>query len=890
MNDRPRRPPREVIPPRDEVERELAFHIEMRTRDLVARGMDPDVARRAAIAPFGALDHMQHQLRDLARNRDARARRAELLSSVRQDIVVAARALRRQPAFTALATVILGLGVGVTVAILSLARETLFTPPPHVRDAARLVRINRVGPLGATVHHAYPDFAFFDSAQTAFTSVTAYAPDAAAAMVRTTADAEPVSVHFASADFFATLGVPLAHGRAFTGDEDRDGAAGVAVLTRGVAERQFGDASRAVGRAIVLNGSVFTVVGVLPPEFRGGSLEDASADLWLPLRARPLITGRSSRDFERIPGTFHGFLVVVGRMKPGVSVAGAAQDVAAMAARLGVVSSDTIARFGVSAPYSLDPRTREALVRLLRLFGVAAVMVLLIACSNLSNLLLARGAARSKELVVRAALGAGRFRLVRHLVTESLLLAVAGAIVGTLAAIWTARLVETALPSAAGGAGGLDVPMFLSALGVAVGAAVLSSAAAGSQALRFDTVSAFRSATAERAASARLRSALVVAQVALSFGLLVGAGLFVRTLYGVRSMPLGYDVRNQLTAFVDLRAAGYADSAGALFFDRLADRLGALPGVQSAGLALSLPLRGGRRVGSLLVEGIDPPAGRDFFDVDVNPVTPGFFATLGTAMVAGRDFAKSDDGRAPGVVIVNESLARRFWPGQDAVGRQVRRGANAPWLTVVGVVRDARYAAATLEPVPTVFEPFAQNYNARMRVVLRTTGDPLAALNPLRRVVDELDPRIIVRDPLTLAAAYARTTERFARNARLATILGALAVVLSAAGLYAVMSFLATRRRREIGVRMALGARPATVMRAMARDGLVLTAIGVLLGTAIAVVGGRLLTSFLFGVKPFDAVAFAAALAVLAGAALAASVVPARRASRVDPMTALRTD
>ena len=890
MTNGPRRPPREVIPPRDEVERELDFHIEMRTRDLVASGMDPETARRTAIARLGELDPMRRQLRDLARDRDERARRREVFASLRQDIVVAARALRRQPAFTALATVILGLGVGITVAILSLARETLFTPPPLVRDAGMLIRINRVSPQGTTVFHSYPDFAWFDSAQSAFASLTAYAPDAAVAMLRASGDAEPVAVHFAAADLFSTLGVRLEHGRAFTADEDRDGAAAVAVVSHAVAERQFGESRRAVGSAISLNGSLFTVVGVLPQRFRGGSLEDASADVWLPLWARPVITGRTRRDFQRIPGTFHGFLTVVGRMKPVMSVAGAAQDVSAMASRLKVASGDTVTTFTVSAPFSLDPRTREALVRLLRLFGVAAVMVLLIACSNLSNLFLARGAARSQELVVRAALGAGRFRLVRHLLTESLLLAVTGSVIGALAATWTTRLIGSALPSSFGSAGRLDVPMFLFALGVAAGAAVLASLAAGSQALRFNAVSAFRSGTADRAGSARLRSALVVAQVALSFGLLVGAGLFVRTLYGVRSTPLGYETRNLLTTFIDLRAAGYADTAGALFFNRLLERTRALPGVRSAALALNLPLRGGRRVGSVQVEGIDPPPGQESFDVDVNPVTPGHFATLGTALVAGRDFEASDDDRAPGVAIVNESMARRFWPGQSVVGKRVRRGERAPWLTVVGLVRDARYAAATQEPVPTLFEPFAQSYNARMRLVLRTTSDPLSALRPLRDVVGELDPRIVVRDPLPLATAYERATERFVRNARLVTMLGALAVLLSAAGLYAVISYLAMRRRREIGVRMALGARPATVVRAITRDGLVLTGIGMVIGTVIAVAGGRLLTSFLFGVQPFDVLAFAGAAVVLVGAALAASIVPARRASRVDPMNALRTD
>jgi predicted permease len=890
MNERERRPPREVIPPKDEVDREIAFHIEMRTRDLVARGMDPDAARRNAIARFGGLDRMERELRDLARNRDARARRMEALWSFRQDIVVAARALRKQPAFTALATLILGVGVGVTVSILSLAKDTLFTPPPLVRNAVQLVRINRVGAQGGTVSNAYPDFAFFDSARTAFTTLTSYAPDAAVAMLRTTGDAEPVAVHFATADFFPTLGVRLEQGRTFAADEDAEGAARVAVVSHNVAELQFGDAGRAVGGSILLNGNPFTIVGVLPQRFRGASLEDANADVWLPLWARPFITGRTRQDFVRTPGSFHGFLIVIGRMKPSISFAAAEQDVASMAARLTQATGDTTARFVLSAPFSLDPRTREALVRMLRLFGVAALMVLLIACSNLSNLFLARGAARSRELVVRAALGAGRFRLVRHVLTESVLLAVTGALFGAVAAIWTTRLVGALLPSSLGAAGRLDVKLLLAALAVAGAAAMLASLAAGSQALRFEAASALRAGTADRAGSTRIRSALVVAQVAFSFALLAGAGLFVRTLYGVRSMPLGYELRNQLTAFVDLRAAGYADSAGALFFDRLLERAGTIPGVRSAALALTLPLASGRRIGSLHVEGLAPPAGQPSFDVDVNPVTPGFFATLGTPLVAGRDFAPSDDARAPGVVIVNEAMARRFWPNEDALGKHVRRGEKEPWLTVVGVVRDARYVSATQEAVPTLFRPFAQNSGSRMRLLLHTTGDPAAALPPLRRVVNELDPRVIVRNPATLETTYERATERFVRNARLVTVLGVLALVLSVAGLYAVMSYLAMHRQREFGVRMALGARPGTVLRALTREGLFLTTGGVALGMIIAVASGRLVSGFLFGVKPVDGVAFVAALVVLTSAALAASIVPARRASKIDPMSALRAD
>jgi predicted permease len=513
-------------------------------------------------------------------------------------------------------------------------------------------------------------------------------------------------------------------------------------------------------------------------------------------------------------------------------------------------------------------------------------------CANLANLLLARATTREREIAVRLALGASRPQLIRQLLAESIISALIGASLGAVAAVWSADLVARALPLPIAIDPSPDLRVAAFAIGLGVVTGIAFGLVPALYAVRLDLVRGMKigPGTSGERARARVRSGLVVAQVALSFVLLVGGALFVRSLQRVTAVPIGFDTHRTLVMSLDLRPRGYTPERGRQLYDALLGRLRAAPGVASASMAAIVPLSGSRRAGSLEVEGAAPPADGRTYNIDTNVVTPGWFATLGIPLLGGRDFSPQDATGSPPFVIVNDAFVRRFWPDGRGVGRRLRRGPNEPWMEVVGVVGDIRFVSVGTPAVPMFFQPAAQRFDPRMKVFLRARGDDPSLGAMARAAVRGLDPAVSIPAIDRLDALYARSIGQYSLVAALVGGLGALALLLAAIGLYGVLSFIVAQETRNIGIRMALGARAEHVVRGVAAGGTRLVAIGVAIGVVAGLAVTRLASKFLFEVSPADPVSFLAAGLVLLIAALLASYVPARRATRVDPVTALRAE
>jgi predicted permease len=631
---------------------------------------------------------------------------------------------------------------------------------------------------------------------------------------------------------------------------------------------------------------------VLPPEYRGAAIDDAPVDVYVPMWTRMDLLSRPIEDFVLTPQHRHSFMTVLGRLKPGVTTAQADANLDVLARQLGAAwELDEPERLVAIPHFALNPNTRALMVRVSRLLAVVAGIVLLIACANLANLQLARATSRYRELAVRVALGASRGRIVRQLLTESVLLSGAGAVLALLASLWTTEVVATLLPLSFALEAHTDWRLIAAATAIAFVTGVLSGMVPAARASRTDIASSVKSG-GRGAIDGRspLRSALVVTQVALSCLLLVGAGLFVRTLQRVHDVALGYEVQGGLAVSLDLRPYGYGETTGTQLYQRMLDRVRALPGVRSAALGSIVPLSGAQRESGISIEGRPAVPDEELPAIDNDLTGPGYFKTMGIAMIAGRDFTERDDRSGPRVAIVNESMARRFWPGEKVLGKRFRTGNDGPWHEIVGLVRDVRHVSVDEEPLPAFYRPFAQQYYSRMQLFVRTGGDPLALVTPIREVVHDLAPRVTIPSIETLAAIHSESIRTFTTNATLISALGVLALVLAAVGLYGVLAFLVAQRTREIGVRIALGARGRDVLWQVTRQGLALTAVGLAIGAVAAWFLVRTVSDQLFEVTPRDPFAFALAVGVLLSAAVLASLVPARRASRVEPMEALRAE
>jgi putative ABC transport system permease protein len=873
----------------DEVDEELTFHVEMRTRELVARGMPPDAARREAERRLGGADRMRARLRTLGTERNRHMERTQYLGELGQDIAFTWRQLRKNPGFTAVAVLTLALGIGGTTAIFSAVYAVVLRPFP-LFETERLYVVGETyqGLLSSMSAGVYTDA---NAGVTAFDGLAAEQFVSFNLAEGTTP--ERVQGGRVTANYFDVLGMRPLVGRSFTAEEDQPGNELVVVLSHKLWVRRFG-ARPIVGTSIRMNGRDYRVAGVMPAAF---DLASNNEDVWTPIAFTP----------ERKAMHDEHYLTVYGRLKRGVSREQALQQLEAVAVRLRHDFPHDVSELR----YSMDSFGENAVgsyrARLFVLLGAVGV-VLLIACGNVANLLLARGAARGREIAVRTALGAGRMRIVRQLLTESVVLALAAAAAGLVLAQWFITGVVAASPSGVPrlDQARIDPVAFGFAIAIALVSSVVCGLAPALRLARADVQIGLREGgrgSTRGGFRDRLRAGLIVAEVVLSLLLLVGAGLLIRSALALQRVNPGFDPHGVLSARVALPQSSYGDPARAGdTFRRLADDVAAAPGVTHAAVASYAAMGPGGGSNGLLPEGAGDFDLKKLILSQLRIVTPDFFATMRIPIVKGRGFDAGDRRGGQKVMIVSEALAARAFGGQNPIGKRIgccEDGADGrpDYKVVVGVAGDIRSRGPATAPQPEFYLPLAQapdaawNWiNRTFYVVARTDGNPQVLTPALRAAVARIDPELPLFDvrEMDQRLAGALATARF--NTLLLSLLGAVGLLLAASGIYGVIAYFVSQRTQEIGVRIALGATAAGVVRLVLGEALQPVALGAAVGVAAAIAATRVLASQLFAVSPTDPLTIAAVVAVLVAVALVASVIPARRAASIDPTRALQAE
>jgi predicted permease len=866
-----------------DVSREIDLHIDLRAKEFEAAGMDPEAARRAALEAFGDRGEIEVEVGGIHDVTTRRRARHAWLDELRQDLVVGMRGLRRSPSFALVALLTLGIGIGANTAIFGVLRSVLLRPLPYPQSE-QLVQVwsdhralGRAEPEWLTP----PDFLDWREQNTTFAALAAYqgwAPD-----LTGTGDPESLRGLLVTGDFFDLLGAKPVAGRVLTARDDDPGAERAVMLSYAFWQRRFGGDRAIVGRQIMLSGASWTVAGVLAPDFRA-PIAARQPDIFAPMRRPPNAPcGR-------------GCIVLraIGRMKPNVSLAAAQADLARIAARIAEQYPETNARVGawlIPLHEHITGSSRSALVSL----SVAVALVLLIGCVNLANLLLVRGAARSREIGVRAALGAGRWRVIRQLVTENALLAVLGGALGLGLGIVGTRVLGTLVPDTVRAVQEVhvDAAVVLFAIGVTVAAALLFGLVPALKTVQPGLMTSLRSGGRETGRRAQaLRSSLVVTQLTFAVVLLIGAGLLLRSFLIMQRVDLGFKTSGVYLTSVRLPPARYESARVRGVIDDLLRRLRANPGVSSAEATDLPPLGGGGDQDITMIPvGSTPPAGQPP-SIWYRSVSLGYLQAMQMRVVSGRAFTEDDREGAPLVGIINEEAARRFWPGQNPVGRMFATGSDprADRVTVIGVVASEHHDGPNEPYKAEVFIPLNQLASRGVTLVLEPRADVAALSNAVRETIHDVDPLIPVQtlEPLAQRAGDAIALPRL--YALLVALFAAAALLLAALGVYGVMAHSVAQRQREIGVRLALGASPSVIGRMILNEAGRLAIVGAVLGLAGAAAVGRLLARLLFGVTPYDATTFAAVTGVLAIVTIVAAWLPARRAMTLDPLGAMREE
>jgi predicted permease len=873
-----------------DLEREIAFHIAERRDELIAGGMEPEAASREAARRFG------NPLLQKERTRDVDV--VVWLDSLVADVRHALRGLRRNPGFTAVAVLSLALGIGANTAIFSLANALLLKSLP-VRDPAALVQVTMGTESGG--YFTNPLWEAIRDRQKVFSGAFAFAGQRFTLTRGGPARRAPGAL--VSGGFFPTLGVTPAAGRLLAPSDDLRGCAPVAAVSEGFARREYGGAQTAVGRTLSLDGHSFAVVGVTDPAFSGIEV-GSPVDVYVPLCSIAVLRD----DPEVLDHRSMWYLQVVGRLADGTTRARAAAQLASVAPD--VYRSTLPPKWGaddqkeyLASKLEVQPAARGLSElrdsygkALMILMGIVA-LVLLVACANIANLLLARAASRQGESAIRQTLGAGRARLVRQLLTETVVLSLVGAAAGVVFASWASRLLVRFL-STGSRTVWLDLSLDLRVLGFTFLVALLTGLLFGLAPARHAARPRLHGVTRESGrgiveGSARHRAgkALVLAQVAISLVLVVAAGLLVGSFRTLSTLDPGFRAQGVLVVRADFDGAGYDDAGLAIARGELLRRLRALPGVDAASASLLTPLGNMRWNELLVVPGYSPQNPRDAMAY-FNAVSAGYFATMGTPLLAGRDLAEGDGAGAPRVAVVNQAFARKFLGPGSPLGKtfstRVADGAGEP-MQIVGVVGDAKYSSLDEEPPPTVYQPQGQvsEFGSTSSYELRSSGSLGALLGPVKDAVAQVSPAITI-DTTTLADQLAVTLARPRLLATLSGFFGVLALLLAVIGLYGTLSYAVTRRRGEIGVRMALGAAGREVLRMVLAEAGLLVVAGLALGTALALVATRSLAAFLYGVEATDPTTLGIAAGILGITALGAGLIPAARAARTQPFAILR--
>ena len=813
-----------------------------------------------------------------------------MFSGLQHDLKYALRMMAKSPGWTSVALATLVLGIGVTTAVFSVVNAALLRPLPYPRPEA-LVHVLAEDPPDARAGVSYRAFEVWRSQNRTLGGVAIYYRNSgwSSVVVGGPEGAEPVQAGFTSANFFEVMGVAPILGRVFDEDEERRREP-VAVLSHAIWERDFGGQAGALGKTIEIDGRAFTVIGVMPRQFQFPARETM---LWLPITTNRYWLDRPQRDDNRARGYYMRWNVVA-RLRPGGTPQTALADLTAIGARLAGDDPDWNMGLGIKvAPLSVEVAGNTKLALLVLL--ASSSLVLLIACSNVANLMLARGAVRERELAVRTALGATRRRIVRQVLTESLVL-VSGAAAGAvfLAVAATRLLIHfgpTDLPGLQDA--GPDARVLCFALGVSALAAFLFGTLPALRAGRNDPITALRMG-ARTAAAGRIRAGalLVVSEFALAVVLLAAAGLLLRSLRKVDGIDLGFRPDHVLTMNV-LLPAGTPLSRQTAFQDDLLGRLRALPGIRSAGGVRELFEPGRPPLNSLrAVEGQPPDRDRSR-PLTWTAVAGDYFRAMGIPLLAGRHFSDRDTAGSPLVAIIDEGMARRYWPNENPLGKRFKgqdaRGRNDDWLTVVGVVKDARRQGLELEPTPHVYE-WSRQAEPTTDWVIRTAGDPIKLASVVRAVVREAAPQAAISNLMSMEDQIEIQTSARRFRTWLLGLFAALAMVLSAVGIYGVIGYSTAQRTHEIGIRMALGAPRSTVLSMILRQGMALALVGLGVGLGASVALTRLISALLFGIAPTDPTTFAAVAAILLAVAGGATLFPALRAMRVNPLAALRAE
>jgi putative ABC transport system permease protein len=869
--------------PRRDVDDELAFHIAMRVQEFMRAGMTAEAAEEAAMSRFGNLSSVRDECHDLGRRRATRKRRALRMDALRQDVRYAIRAIAANRGFSFMVVLTLALGIGATTAVFSVAYGVLLRPLPY-RDADALVRLfSRRADRGLDFFSVSPaDFGVWRSRNRVFSAMAAFERQRDATLTRRS---EPQSVEVAAVtpEVFPLLGTGALRGRTLLPDDARDGAPAAAVLSHGLWTARFGSDTSLIGGDLTIDGRRHTVVGVMPPRF---SIPASSAEIWTPLSLASATTDRSNR-----------YLRVVARLAPGATFERARTEMDAIAAALGQEHPESNGKWSVnmmSVPEMIvGTQFRRAVLVLLGVVG----FVLLIACANSANLQLARGAARRREIAVRTALGATRGRITAQLFTESALLALIAGVVGVglaRAGISLLRAVGTeTVPRLADVR--LDTPVLAFTAIVALGGGVLFGLLPALRAARADVGEVLKASgrgEGQGAAGKGTRAALVVAQISLSLVLLIGAGLLMRSFMRLQAVDIGFTPTNVAAIRLRLPEASYPDSERtAAFHAALLDRVRQLPGVAAAASVSSAPFAG-PNTGNDFVREDRPVVEREQApDADYRVITPDYLRTLGIRLLRGRDVSALDRQGAPAAALISQSMARRYWPGEDPIGHRIRFAdvVKGPVYTIVGVVGDVRYQSRETPDVrPMIYFPAAAHPQRSMTLLIRGSNKGAFSASTMRNVVASLDPALpapVVRD-MNEVIGNAMATSRFALV--LFAVFAGTALMLAAVGVYGVMSYLVRRRTHEFGVRSALGASAGTLLRLVVAGALRLTLIGVAIGLAGAWMLTQSLGSLLFEVSATDPLTFVAIALMLTAIGVVASALPARRAARADPLVTLR--
>jgi predicted permease len=811
------------------------------------------------------------------------------MGTLLQDLRYGIRMLAKNPGFTAVAVLSLALGIGGNATVFSWLEAVLLHPLALVQNSNELVDVESIMPDGEYHTSSYPNYKDYRDQNHVFSGMIGF--ELVGTNLKLEKELQPQRNWglIVTENYFDLLGVNAARGRVFHADEAHGpNSDPYIILSDGLWRRRFGADPKVIGTSVQINQHPFTVIGIAPRGF-GGSIVGIAAEYFVPMLMQPQALPGESLE-ERNPTFIH----MMGRLKPGVTLEQARAEMTTIARQLEQQYPGTNRNVGayVCPVWQAHYGLQTFLLPVLAFLMVVVVLVLLIACANVANLLLARATVREKEIAIRSALGADRARLIRQLLAESLLLAGLGGIAGILLTLWTSNFLTVFMPPAHLPVGlplGVDGRILGFTLALSIVTGVIFGLAPALQISRPNVNASLKDGGRTASSSSgqhRLRNLLVVTETILAVVLLAGAGLLVRSLRSAVASSPGFRADHVLLTAFDLRGNGYSNDNAAAFFEQLTDRLKSVPGVEGATLERYVPMWfTGRSYTEPELEGYAPRPGEKNL-IDYNVVGANYFSIMQIPIVSGREFTTQDRLETPRVCIVNQTMAERFWPGQNPVGRHV--GTWERQWTIAGVVKDIKYHSLSEQPEPFLYVPFSQHTGGDANILVRTSGDPLKLLPQVREQVRSLDPGVAILESDTVSELLSVSLFAYRTAALLAAVLGGLGLLLAAMGIYGVLSYSVSQRSHEIGIRMALGAAPKDVLSLVVGQGMRLTFVGVSLGLIAALGTMHLLGSLLYGVTSTDPLTFASVMAVLSAVALIACYIPARRAMAVDPMVALR--